>query len=37
MYRKYTTQSDIWSYGMLLIEIWTLGIRPFDMLDNEKV
>ena len=29
-YREYTSASDVWSYGMVLFEIWSLGHRPFD-------
>ena len=28
-YKKYSTSSDIWSYGMLMYEIWSLGHKPF--------
>ena len=36
-YRKYSTASDIWSYGCLLYEIWSLGIKPFFDLTNKQV
>ena len=30
LFKKYTTKSDIWSYGMLMYEIWSLGHKPFE-------
>ncbi|XP_062503039.1 ephrin type-A receptor 4a-like isoform X2 [Corticium candelabrum] len=30
MYRKYSAASDVWSYGIVLHEIWTIGRRPYD-------
>ena len=29
-HRKYTTKSDVWSYGMVMYEIWSLGHKPFE-------
>ena len=34
LYKKYSTSSDIWSYGMLMYEIWSLGHVPFE---NKKL
>ena len=35
--RKYSTASDIWSYGCLLYEIWSLGCKPFHDISNAQV
>ena len=29
-YKKYSTASDVWAYGCLLYEIWSVGHKPFE-------
>jgi serine/threonine-protein kinase RIO1 len=33
-YRKYSTASDVWSYGCLMYEIWSVGHKPFEKFSN---
>jgi len=37
MYRKFTTESDIWSFGIVLWEIFTFGKQPFYEFSNHEV
>ena len=36
-YKKYSSASDVWAYGCLLYEIWSVGYKPFEGETNVKV
>ena len=37
LYSNYTTKSDVWSYGMVMYEIWSLGHKPFEQFPTTEV
>ncbi|ELK02720.1 High affinity nerve growth factor receptor [Pteropus alecto] len=36
LYRKFTTESDVWSFGVLLWEIFAYGKQPWYQLSNAE-
>jgi hypothetical protein len=36
-FRQYSVSSDVWSYGVLLFEIWTMGEKPFRWIEPPEV
>jgi serine/threonine protein kinase len=34
--RVYSQKSDVWSFGVLLYEVWTLGMIPYHLIADDK-
>jgi len=37
LYRRFTIESDVWSYGVLLWEVFTEGKQPWYGYTNQEV
>ena len=36
-HRRYSTKSDVWSFGVVLFEIWSIGKKPYSGTSNAGV
>ena len=36
-HKKYSTQSDVWSFGCVMYEVWSLGHKPFEDSSGKQV
>ena len=37
LHSKFSTASDVWSYGIVLHEIWSFASQPYRTLTNKQV
>ena len=35
MRRVYSKKSDVWSFGVLLYQVWTLGMIPYHLIADD--
>ncbi|XP_065899943.1 uncharacterized protein [Dysidea avara] len=36
LYKKYSTKTDVWSFGCVMYEVWSLGHKPFERLNGRE-
>ncbi|XP_065832464.1 uncharacterized protein [Oscarella lobularis] len=36
-FKKYSSASDVWSFGIVLFEIWSLGLKPYSLIGSNSM